>query len=367
MKRTNLLVCAAIACAFSAGATTSEAASPCTVFNGDNQSGRSAGVGRNRVYSGSQIPRNLNNRINSIRLLKGFGVVIGNNNNGVGESRFYQAASRDLKVNLSNTFKNKVSFIRVIVLDTNTQKKGQAGGDTALASATNASWYYNWAGGSNHTNGLEYVPMRWGGGSPSNIGTYATSLQTKNSVHLLTFNEPDNRGQSNIRVSTALDRYEVLLKSGLRMGSPACEQDNYRTWLNDFMDGCADRNLRVDFIALHWYDWGNQNNNSTGNQIKNRMTAKVLNARNLVGPNMGIWMTEFNANRNRSSQQIHKDFINSAIGYINNQNWWERYSYFRVAGGDFGPSNRLTTSGKAYRDAPNKTAGWRQTNNKGWQ
>ncbi|MDB4265390.1 glycoside hydrolase family protein [bacterium] len=357
-----------IALALLATAVTSQAQNyPLRIYNGNNQTGTNSGCWRDRTYEGNEIPGGLNNKINSMKLLKHYGVVIGNNNDGVWGSRFYATFGQDRVINLSNSFKNKVSFIRVVKMEKWVQKKGYAGNDTALGKAVGADWFYNWASGSSHRDGMEYIPMKWGPGNSTNIVTFAEDMQEKQSVQLLTFNEPDNSSQSNISVSTALDRYKVLLSSGLRMGTPACEQDNYATWLDDFMDGAYDRGYRIDFIALHWYDWGNQNNNSNGNTIKNRMSAKVLNARNLLGNDMAIWMTEFNANRNRLDQDDHADFIESAIGYINGQSWWERYSYFQAGGGTFGSSSSLTTSGKAYRDAPNAGGSPGEVNNRGWQ
>lgn len=342
-------------------------ASPLTIYKHINQSGTSAGCEKNIVYSGNSVPGGLNNQISSILLEKGYGVVLGINNSCVGASKFYRAHTQNRLINVPTaTFNDKISFIRVVQLDTTVKKKGFGGADPDIGVATGCSWWYNWGSAAWSQQGMEYVPMRWNGGTASGISSYGDSLKTRKFTSHLAFNEPDNSSQANMSVTKALDRYESLLKSGLRMGSPVCTQDAWQSWLSDFMDGASDRGYRVDFIALHWYDWGNQTSNSTGTQIKNRMVAKISNARNGLNTNMGVWLTEFNANVNRTNQNIHKDFINAAIPYINGQNWFERYAYFREGGGWHGSSTNLTTSGVAYRDAPNKWSDWRESNNMGW-
>jgi len=96
--------------------------------------------------------------------------------------------------------------------------------------------------------------MSWGGG---NSTTTNLDKQAGDLPLCLTFNEPDNPDQSNIEVSTALTRYTNLLSIGRRMGSPVVtEGGRGDAWLLTFMQQARDAHLRVDFLSVHWYDWG---------------------------------------------------------------------------------------------------------------
>ncbi len=360
----NLRPPKSVACliAISLGALTLSAA-PLTIYDGADQTGTSGTVNNNNVKVGSAIPKGLNDKISSFTLQKGYGVCFATNSNVVGDSKIYTALDGEKKFNIQGVLNNNVSFIRVFKIKTDIKKKGHAGKDTDLATAVGSSWYYRWGDNGTAVTGVEYVPMKWGGGDSA---TFADTWDTKDASCLLAFNEPDNKNQANITVEKAVDYYEDLLPCGLRMGSPVVEQDKYKTWLKDFMDDAKLRKLRVDFLAAHWYDWGNNTKVSTGAQIAARLEAKMIDLRATCGSNMKIWLTEFNANPGRSSETIHADFIKSAIGWINGESWMERYAYFQNGGGKFGTATKLSTAGKAYRDAPNSASSYSGTNNLGY-
>ena len=112
--------------------------------------------------------------------------------------------------------------------------------------------------------------MTWGKGSCTNAN--AKYLIERNDVdHLLSFNEPDNAGQSNIPIiDTAVQRYLIMMKTGLRLGSPVTTQDQASgagRWLSNFMDMAQTQKARVDYIAVHWYDWGNETNSGTTDSL----------------------------------------------------------------------------------------------------
>jgi hypothetical protein len=70
--------------------------------------------------------------------------------------------------------------------------------------------------------------------------------------YLLGFNEPDNPHQANLTPTQAANLWPKLQATGLILGSPApAVPDN--GWLKSFMGIARARNLRVDFIALHFY------------------------------------------------------------------------------------------------------------------
>jgi Glycosyl hydrolase catalytic core len=95
--------------------------------------------------------------------------------------------------------------------------------------------------------GVEFVPMIWGKRDIPEIG------QAKGGV-LLGFNEPERSEQSNLTVEEALALWPQLEATKMRLGSPApAHGPKGMRWLEQFMAGCAEKKLRVDFICLHWY------------------------------------------------------------------------------------------------------------------
>jgi hypothetical protein len=136
-------------------------------------------------------------------------------------------------------------------------KKGvstwQFTGLTGAVKDVGANWYYNW--GTNNDSmaaNAEFVPMIW----DENVVTPANLAKVKNEGStLLGFNEPDLAGQAEMTVEQALGLWPQLQATGMRLGSPAVAYGGNTPggWLDRFMTGAKQRNLRVDFIALHWY------------------------------------------------------------------------------------------------------------------
>jgi len=117
--------------------------------------------------------------------------------------------------------------------------------------ALGCSWYYNWtpvrARGEKAIQ-AEFVPMIWGREHlEANLGKLAGCGAT----NLLGFNEPDNEGEANMTVAEAAALWPKLMAAGMRLGSPATETGSQ--WLDDFMAEAKRKNLRVDFLCLHWY------------------------------------------------------------------------------------------------------------------
>lgn len=352
------------------------AAGELKVFDLQNRTGTSATMDVDKIYTWNQIPNGLNNKISSFRLNAGYGVVFSDKADGTGVGKFYSAKLSTLYQNsLPSGLRNEFSYVRVVKLWSSMKKKGfgwqtehtaSSGSYTNLenlANALGAKWYYNWGYQRWSTSTMEYIPMKWG---KANVSTFVDHWDTRRTSCVLAFNEPDNSDQSNISVADAVNAYEDLLAVGLRMGSPVTEQDTYDDWLEPFIDECTSRNLRVDFLAAHWYDWGNQNQSSTGQQIADRLKAKMINFRNTIGAQK-VWLTEFNCNPNRTSQSIHADFIVAATSWLNSTSWIERYAYFQPPAVAFTTSSStLTASGNAYKNASSPSTGYNSTNNLGY-
>jgi len=128
-----------------------------------------------------------------------------------------------------------------------------------------------------------------------------------------------------------------MMRNGLRTGSPACTEGRWKTgfYLDSFYnrttsgDMTGDTTMNVDFIAIHWYDWGNWtstgNATPTASQILSRLKSEVSAC--YAKYQKPIWITEFNANPNRDST-IHYAFMQLAMQYLDTCSYVERYAYF---------------------------------------
>ncbi|MDR3725121.1 MAG: glycosyl hydrolase [Terracidiphilus sp.] len=112
-----------------------------------------------------------------------------------------------------------------------------------------ARWYYNWtAHPSAVSKDVEFVPMIWG---KADIDGDIEAAKRSGAKNLLTFNEPDGQGESDMTVKEAIALWPRLEASGLRLGSPAATTG--APWLDQFMAAAKARKYRVDFLCLHWY------------------------------------------------------------------------------------------------------------------
>jgi hypothetical protein len=126
--------------------------------------------------------------------------------------------------------------------------------DPRVLTRLGANWAYNWSATAPAATGPEWVPMVWGSGSvtPSTIASLQKAHKSGRAHELLGFNEPDSGGQANMTPARAAALWPQLQRTGLSLGSPApaVATDG---WLSRFMSLARSRHLRVDFIALHYY------------------------------------------------------------------------------------------------------------------
>lgn len=303
-------------------------------------------VNLDKVYTGSEIPVG-DNAVSKIMLKRGHMLVMADNADGTGNSKVFVAENNNLEIKLDDDLKNKVSFMRTVPWNYVT-KKG-IGGKFALRKELGITWHYRWGTYEEDATTFEqdYVPMFWSKATEDVINKV---FQMKLTNHVLSFNEPDGADQANLTPEVALERYPAILKLGLRTGSPACKEGQWKNWLAEFMEGCKQKNYRVDFIAIHWYDWGNTNDPSPENidAMVNRLKNDIDNCYAKYG--LPIWITEFNANTNRDSEtQIR--FLEKALPMLEAHPHVERYAYFQPSKGtgDFLDENgNLTEVAKAY-------------------
>ena len=293
-------------------------ATPLTVYDGINLLGNPALITVNTLHSGSAIAGSMNNKIKSFVLKKGYMVTFAIENDGTGKSKNYIASETDLVINaLPKALTNSISFIRVMPWNWVT-KKGRTDYETDL----NSTWVYKWNNSQNTTLDWEYVPMAWtfsGANDAADINLYVGEY---NCTHVLGFNEPDNcddqggqypSGPTDLKLcnpDVAVAYYKNLMKTGMRLVSPATREGGYLTtqWLYQFITKATAQDVRIDAIAVHWYDWGgvldgNATNDSAA-QIFARFQAYITNFTNTFG--LPIWITEFNS-------KTHNQFCSSAI------------------------------------------------------
>jgi hypothetical protein len=317
-----------------------------SIYSNLNQQGSSATCVARTIYVGVSVPNGLNDGIKSITLKQGFMATLAANTDGTGEGFNYVASVSDLSVNLANVLQNKVSFIRVLPI-TNVKKKGVGFGDNVAVNSLKVGWKYDWGGNDVTTAAREYVPMAWGKGGAA--ATFVDNMIAKTDVTcFLAFNEPDGVTQANINAGEAPALYRNLLRTGYRMGSPATKEEGFRTWLQDFTTLANQDTSRIDFVAVHWYDWGNWTSANPDNNpttIFNRFKNYITLVYNLYGK--PIWVTEFNANPNRTSA-IHEAFIALVLPWLETDPRVERYAYFFPAAIPPTSGGLLTPAGTIY-------------------
>lgn len=305
------------------------------------------------------IPAGFEDKAVSFFLPKGYMVVFAANFDGTGESVTVVAKDNNIKANLPARLRNSISFVRYMKIS-NPDKKGTASVNDAAVQAFAAQWYYGWSLNKSSFPDQQFIPMTWGKGSCTDANV--KYLVERNDVdHLLSFNEPDNSSQSNIPViDTAIQRYKIMQKTGLRLGAPVTEQDNtFGTgkWLTNFMAQAQLQKLRIDVLPIHWYDWGNQTNNGTtdsltAEKVFTRFVSFVEKVHQAY-PSLPIWVTEYNANPNRSSDVVHRYFMKLSTEWMNSTSYIERYSYFFPAAVPAVlPDNSLTVAGAYWKSLP---------------
>jgi hypothetical protein len=206
--------------------------------------------------------------------------------------------------------------------------------------------------------------MAWGAGSlkPSVISALRAAHRTGRARELLGFNEPDSPSQSNLSPSRAADLWPALERTGLRLGSPApaVATDG---WLARFMAEARARGLRVDFIALHYYQ------DFTDPQAVAELRRQLVSIHRQYGK--PIWITEIGALdiRRWHEPMAHPPTPGLAVVYLrklfamlDGLPFVERYAWFiddcwsDSACGRFSSlltrTGRPTGLGMAYRSAP---------------
>lgn len=226
------------------------------------------------------------NSIRSFKLKKGYMATLANNANGTGYSRVFIAADEDLEVPVMPEGMEKfVSFVRVFRWNY-TSKKGKANG-YGEKDILNITCNYDWnVGGKSDDPDVEYSPIRQNLGWPS-----WNDINSKSGVtHLLGCNEPDRPDQANASVDAVIEMWPEMLKSGLRLGSPA--PSSVWVWNGDFFNLIEQLGYRCDFAVAHIYE-----ENKNGASLVDRI--KTLSNK---GKGRPVWITEWNNGANWTNE-----------------------------------------------------------------
>lgn len=223
-----------------------------------------------------------------------------------------------------------------------------------------ADWVYNWDAGPSFglPRGVQFVPMIWdaAAATPDRLARAASY-----GPELLGFNEPDRADQADLTVEEALDAWPALESTGLRLGSPAVATGapDPDGWLGRFMSGAAERGLRVDFVAVHWYGSGDFRTGPAVRELRDYLRAVYEAYR------VPVWLTEYallgfdgDVPRYPTPAQQAR-FATRSAQMLRGLPWLERYAWFALLAPASGPSTGLyrpdgsaTPVGRAFRNAP---------------
>jgi hypothetical protein len=173
---------------------------------------------------------------------------------------------------------------------------------------------------------------------------------------VLGFNEPDV-GDKSLSVEEALRLWEKLQPLSGRLGSPATAANptDEGSWLQQFMEGCKERGLRVDFIALHWYGWDPSLWEDTHAQLEEFKRA-VQGVHDKF--QLPLWVTEYSLIGWGSdpptypTPEVEARFAAASAEWMNSVPFVEKFAWFALPNGLWEDSKREPTGvGRAYRDA----------------
>lgn len=284
-------------------------------------------------------PMPQDNDIRSFKLRRGYMATFACEPDGLGYSRIFIADTADLEMaDLPAELNHKVSFVRVSKWQY-PSKKGWAGSYWKEApkglqyvgeqcDLTRSTWYYNWGSSAQSTTNpervdssynQEFVSEKWGAG-----GSWDGVYSIRNVSHLIGYNEPDHTEQSNVSVARAIEEWPRLMKTGLRLGSPATTSNS---WIFEFMREAKKRNYRVDYVVVHAY-WGGLSGKEWYDKLKeiHETTGRPLWIKEWN--NGANWTNESWPNGTDAQQQKQLKDLKKILTVMDTTTFVERYSIY---------------------------------------
>jgi hypothetical protein len=227
-------------------------------------------------------------------------------------------------------------------------------------SAIGADWSYDWSAQAPPADpSLDWVPMVWGSGSvtPAVMSSLRKAKLSGTARYLLGFNEPDSGSQANMTPAQAAALWPQLEHTGLELGSPAPAVPT-DGWLAQFMELAHQRHLRVNFIALHYYQ------DFTNPDAVAQLRTQLIQIHDKY--RRPIWITEIGALNIRSfgEPMLHAPTSGRAVTYmrelftmLNALPFVQRYAWFTdncwndtscQASSLFNGRGHLTAAGRAF-------------------
>ncbi len=231
------------------------------------------------------------------------------------------------------------------------------------------SWWYNWSPSYNQAvadlyvdYGMDWVPMTWNGNNPDQVRAFLE--MHPNVRYLLGFNEPNFSDQANLTPAYAASlwpTFEAIAEEfDVKLVGPAVNYcggcvvvdgeplgNDYIIWLDLFFEEFRaqfGREPKMDYLALHWYDFGLQD------QVE-RIVSRY---------GKPIWVTEFALWRGEdwNTDEFERNWLLEAVQFLEEHPMVYRYAWFTGRRGDFpkidllGADGELTPLGQAYVEAP---------------
>jgi hypothetical protein len=142
----------------------------------------------------------------------------------------------------------------------------------------------------------------------------------------------------------------VIANPAIRVGSPATSADAAgQTWFSSFMSMATAANLRVDFIAIHWYGWNAGSCDAKAAQLE----SYVKWAEGIPG-NRPIWITEWGClNLSNPDAATVQAFYQGAVAMFARHPRIERYAWYPwTTNNELVTSGALTSLGTAFAAQP---------------
>lgn len=220
-------------------------------FGGDSYNGYTEGSSGG--FMKTMNATNLNNRVKSFKLKRGYMVTLATGESGWGYSRCFIADLEDLEINVPAPLNGKASSYRLFKW-WNASKSGVHGTNKEMNRALHTTSCFDWAqGNASLLPDQEWVPNHIYEDWPS----AATCGSVTGSCHMKTNNEPGNSSDDHPQdVETVLNNWQNLMRTGMRLCSES-SHDGSMNHLKQFINAIDERGWRCDILDLHGY-WDGQ-------------------------------------------------------------------------------------------------------------
>ena len=323
-------------------------AKPLTVYSEQNFKGESAdnfGLENDGGYMVTMTDKQLNNRVRSFRLKRGYMVTFATQKSGYGYQRCFIANNEDLEMaTLPQILDEKISSYRIFKWNTAGKKGLASSTDGSACDALNVISCYGWDTGKNMNPDVECVVNHIYEDYPSSSACGKATW----TCHMKTNNEPRNSSDDNPQsLSTILNNWQNLMRTGMRLCSPSSWDGSDYTdgsgFIKQFLDSIDARGWRCDLVDLHCY-WLIDNFNNLGTMHSKYKRPLWISE--------WIWGASWNNNGAFESGKTDGDIawgVEQIYNKLNSYGYVERYFYWNSeTKGKLYDGGSLTQAGKKY-------------------